>query len=64
MKCFTCGFWNGDYVACTCPSTDKWYACPIESQKAENIKALKEIYKPKLEADTVIIDEFAFRNKE
>lgn len=28
--------------ACVCPSYDKWYACPIENKKPENIKALKE----------------------
>ena len=41
-ECYRCGFWNSDYEACSCPSTDKWYACPIEAQKPENIKALKE----------------------
>ena len=41
-ECYKCGFWNSDYESCTCPSSDKWYACPIESKKSENIQALKE----------------------
>lgn len=41
-ECRTCGFWDSDYEACTCPSTDEWYACPIESEKPENKKALEE----------------------
>lgn len=40
-ECATCGFYDEDY-ACTCPHSDKWYACPIENKKPENIKALKE----------------------
>lgn len=28
--------------ACLCLPLDKWYACPIESHKPENIQALKE----------------------
>lgn len=31
--CKSCGFWDSDYEGCTCYSTDKWYACPIESEK-------------------------------
>ena len=27
---------------CQCPPQDKWYNCPIEAKKQENIKALKE----------------------
>lgn len=30
MNCYNCGFWDSDYECCTCPSTDKWYACPLE----------------------------------
>ena len=41
--CFTCGFWDSDYYSCICPSTDKWYACPIESEKEENQKALADL---------------------
>lgn len=41
-KCRICGFWDSDYESCTCPSTDRWYACPIESEKLENKKALEE----------------------
>ena len=33
---------NYDYGACDCPHSDKWYACPIEANKPENIKALEE----------------------
>lgn len=40
-KCWKCGFYDGDY-GCTCPPTDTWYACPIESEKPENIQALNE----------------------
>ena len=39
--CFGCGF-NDEEYGCTCPSHDMWYACPIESVKPENIKALEE----------------------
>lgn len=42
QECRMCGFWNSDYGTCTCPSIDKWYACPIESEKPENKKALQE----------------------
>ena len=42
QECRMCGFWNSDYGSCTCPSIDKWYACPIESEKPENKKALQE----------------------
>jgi len=38
--CVNCGFNEDGY--CTCPSADKWYACPIESEKPENIQTLKE----------------------
>ncbi len=41
-KCNKCGFWNEDYGSCSCPSSDKWYACPIESEKPENVKVLKD----------------------
>lgn len=40
-ECYTCGFNDTDY-GCTCYSSDKWYACPIENKKPENIQALKE----------------------
>lgn len=40
-ECNKCGFNNIDY-GCTCSSYDKWYACPIENKKPENIQALKE----------------------
>lgn len=41
-ECIRCGFWDSDYESCTCLSSDKWYACPIENNKPENIQALKE----------------------
>lgn len=41
-ECYKCGFWNSDYESCACPSSDKWYACSIESKNPENIQALKE----------------------
>ena len=40
-ECANCDFHEEDYD-CTCPHSDKWYACPIENKKPENIKALKE----------------------
>lgn len=39
-ECANCGF--HDDGACVCPSYDKWYACPIENKKPENIQALKD----------------------
>ena len=39
--CKGCGFLN-EYGYCECPHSDKWYACPIENKKPENIKALEE----------------------
>ena len=30
--CVDCGFYNFDMGDCTCPSVDKWYACPFESE--------------------------------
>lgn len=27
-RCFTCGFYDPDFE-CTCPHSDKWYACPL-----------------------------------
>ena len=40
-ECKRCGF-NNEYGYCECPHSDKWYACPIEAKKPENIKALEE----------------------
>ena len=40
-ECNKCGFNDEDY-GCTCRNSDKWYACPIENKKPENIQALKE----------------------
>lgn len=40
-ECKKCGF-NNEYGYCECNSQDKWYACPIESKKPENIKTLRE----------------------
>ena len=41
-ECYRCGFLDSDYGVCTCPPSDKWYACKIESVKPENKKALEE----------------------
>lgn len=30
-KCLSCGFYDPDFE-CTCPSLDKWYACPLEPE--------------------------------
>ena len=40
-ECTNCGFLN-EFGYCECPPGDKWYACPVESKKPENIKKLKE----------------------
>ena len=40
-ECKRCGF-NNEYGYCECPHSDKWYACPIEAKKPENVKALQE----------------------
>lgn len=40
-ECTRCGFNDEDH-GCTCPHSYKWYACPIESKKSENIQALGE----------------------
>lgn len=39
-ECTNCGFHNDGM--CTCSSQDKWYACPIQNKKPENIQALKD----------------------
>lgn len=39
-ECANCGF--HDDGACVCPPYNKWYACPIENKKPENVQALKE----------------------
>ena len=44
-ECANCGF--HDDGACVCPPYDKWYACPIENKKPENIQALKEYGEPR-----------------
>lgn len=44
-ECYKCGFWNSDYEVCTCYSGNKWYACPIESRKPENKKAMEDFIK-------------------
>lgn len=30
--CLNCGCWDSDREGCTCPSTDRWYACPLEPE--------------------------------
>lgn len=32
--CYRCGF-NDPDMGCTCPSLDKWYACPLEPEPTE-----------------------------
>ena len=39
--CKKCGFLN-EYGYCECSDLEKWYACPIENKKPENIQALEE----------------------
>ena len=40
-ECKRCGF-NNEYGYCECPHSDKWYACPIENKKPENVEALEK----------------------
>ena len=40
-ECYHCGFNDEDY-GCLCPHSDKWYACPIEAKKEENIQVLTQ----------------------
>lgn len=35
LECYNCGCWDSDYEGCTCPSVDRWFACPIEAKKHE-----------------------------
>ena len=32
MECLNCGFFDSDFEGCTCPSQDRWYACPLEPE--------------------------------
>lgn len=41
-ECYKCGFHDCDF-GCTCPSQDRFYACPIENKKPENKKLLDEM---------------------
>lgn len=41
--CSTCDCWDSDAEGCTMPHSDKWYACPIESAKPENQRALEDM---------------------
>lgn len=40
--CAKCLCWDSDREGCTLPQSDRWYACPIESELPENKKALEE----------------------
>lgn len=40
--CKGCSCMN-EYGYCDLPFSDRWYACPIESEKPENKKALEEM---------------------
>lgn len=31
-QCLNCGCWDSDREGCTCPSSDLWYACPLEPE--------------------------------
>lgn len=33
-QCFECDCYDSDF-GCTCPSLDKWYACPLEMTEEE-----------------------------
>lgn len=53
--CYECGFWDSDYQDCMCPSHCMWYACPIESSKPENQKALKDL-EFDVDPDNIVIE--------
>lgn len=42
--CKGCSCMN-EYGYCEMPFSDRWYACPIESEKEENKNALEEMAK-------------------
>lgn len=39
--CLGCGFYDCDF-GCTCPSMDKWYACPLEPEPSPEDFMTKE----------------------
>ena len=42
--CLNCGFYDSDREGCTCPSIDKWYACPLEPEPtAEDFMTEEEL---------------------
>ena len=41
--CLTCDCWDSDAGGCTMPHSDKWYACPIDSERPENKKAFDDM---------------------
>ena len=49
--CKGCSCMN-EYGYCEMPHYDKWYACPIESEKPENKKTLEEMAKEGNNADS------------
>ena len=43
-ECLNCGFYDSDRECCTCPSIDKWYACPLEPEPtAEDFMTEEEL---------------------
>lgn len=44
-ECLHCGFYDQYRSGCSCPSIDKFYACPIESGFKENKAKLLELIK-------------------
>lgn len=41
-QCSGCGFYDSDFE-CTCPSYDRWYACPLEPEpKPEEFMTLTD----------------------
>lgn len=41
--CLSCDCWDHDAEGCTMPHSDRWYACPIESARPKNQRALEEM---------------------
>lgn len=38
--CRRCGF--NEEGGCTCPPSERWYACPSECRKPENVRDLEQ----------------------
>lgn len=41
--CLSCDCWDHDAEGCITPHSDRWYACPLESEMPENQRMLEEM---------------------